>query len=148
MLGGNDNDQLFGGGGSDRLIGGAGKDRLFGEAGNDRLKGGNENDRLDGGSGNDRLDGGSGNDRLDGSKGKDVITTGQGRDRIILKRNGGFDRLTDFQNNQDKIDLQRISFGQLSFQQERGDVIVNAGQNNLLRIEDTDLNLISAADFI
>lgn len=157
LIGGNDNDQLFGGGGSDRLIGGSGKDRLFGEAGSDLLKGGNENDRLDGGSGNDRLDGGSGNDRLDGSggndrmdggKGKDVITTGAGRDRIILKRNGGFDRLTDFQNNQDKIDLQRISFGQLSFQQRRGDVIVKAGRSNLLRIEDTDLNLISAADFI
>ncbi|MEM9448663.1 MAG: calcium-binding protein [Cyanobacteria bacterium P01_E01_bin.6] len=139
LLGGNDADRLFGGRGSDRLIGGAGNDRLFGEAGNDILKGGN---------GNDRLDGGAGNDRLDGSKGRDVITTGKGRDRITLRRNGGFDRITDFQNNRDKIDLVKISFGQLSFQQNRNDVLVKLGRSNLLRIEDTNLNAINRADFI
>lgn len=139
LIGGNGNDQLFGGGGSDRLIGGNGNDRMLGESGNDTLIAG---------SGNDRMFGGSGNDRFDGGKGKDVIETGRGRDRITLKRNGGFDRITDFQNGRDKIDLVRISFGQLSFQERRGDVLVKLGRNNLLRIEDTSLNAINRADFV
>ena len=139
LLGGNDNDRLFGGRGGDRLIGGAGNDRLSGEAGNDRLIGS---------AGNDRLDGGTGNDRLDGGKGRDVITTGRGRDRITLRRNGGFDRVTDFQNNQDKIDLVGLRFGQLSFQQNRNDVLVKLGRRNLLRIEDTSLNAIDRTDFV
>ena len=139
LIGSSGNDRLLGGRGNDNLIGGGGRDSLFGEAGQDFLKGGGSNDRLDGGAGNDRLDGG---------KGKDVITTGRGRDHIILRRNQGFDRVTDFQNNQDKIDLNRISFGQLTLQRRRNDVLVKLGRSNVLLIEDTNLRAINRADFV
>jgi Ca2+-binding RTX toxin-like protein len=101
-----------------------------------------------GGAGNDTLIGGTGNDILDGGPGNDVITMEPGRDRIILRRGQGFDRITDFQNNRDKIDLVGISFGQLTLQQQRNDVLVKLGGNNILLIEDINLRLINRADFV
>jgi len=133
------NDVILGLGGSDRLLGDSGNDRLFGDAGNDTLVGGTGNDVLIGGAGNDILDGGAGND---------VITTGAGRDRLILRRGQGFDRVTDFQNNLDKIDLVGIRFGQLTLHQRRNDVLVKLGQSNLLLIEDTNLRVIDRTDFV
>jgi Ca2+-binding RTX toxin-like protein len=112
------------------------------------LSGDAGNDRLIGGAGNDTLIGGTGNDILDGGLGNDVITTGLGRDRIVLHRGQGFDRVTDFRNNQDKIDLVGIGFGQLTLQQQRNDVLVKLGRSNVLLIEDTNLRFISRADFV
>lgn len=125
-----------------------GNDTILGLGNNDRLLGNAGNDRLVGGAGNDTLLGGTGNDVLDGETGNDVITTGTGRDRIVLRRRQGFDRITDFRNNQDKIDLIGISFGQLTLQQQRNDVLVKLGQSNVLLIEDTNLRVINRADFV
>lgn len=125
-------DLLYGSGGDDRISGGIGRakarqDRLYGEAGNDQLFGGNGIDLLDGGEGNDQLFGGtgrdlllgkSGDDRLLGEKGEDILIGGQGRDTLT----GGKDKdmfvfdsldeaqdvITDFDINQDVIDLRKI----------------------------------------
>jgi len=142
------NDRLIGLGGNDQLTGGNGNDRLIGGSGRDRLDGGSGKDRLRGGDDRDVLIGGNGNDILDGGAGRDVITTGGGRDRVILRRNQGFDRLTDFQNGRDKIDLVRISFGQLTLEQRRDDVLVKLGRTNVLLIEDTSLRQINRGDFV
>jgi Ca2+-binding RTX toxin-like protein len=112
---------------------------LLGNAGNDLLVGG---------TGNDTLLGGTGNDVLDGEAGNDVITAGSGLDRIVLRRRQGFDRITDFQNNQDKIDLVSINFRQLTLQQQRNDVLVKLGGANMLLIEDTNFRFINRADFV
>jgi hypothetical protein len=141
-------DQLSGTPRRDVLRGFGGNDTILGLGGNDRLIGDAGNDRLVGGAGNDTLIGGTGNDILDGGTGNDVITTGAGRDRIILRRGQGFDRITDFQNNRDKIDLVGISFGQLTLQQQRNDVLVKLGGVNVLLIEDINLRFINRADFI
>lgn len=132
----------------DVIRGLGGNDTIFGLGGNDRLLGDAGNDRLVGGAGNDTLLGGAGNDILDGGPGNDVITTGAGRDRIVVRRNQGFDRVTDFKNNQDKIDLVGISFGQLTLRQQGNDVLVKLGRGNLLLIEDTNLRVINRADFV
>ena len=163
-LGGNDvvrgfagNDLLDGGPGRDRLFGQAGSDTLIGGTGNDLLNGGDDNDRLFGqagsdiligGTGDDLIDGGTGSDRIDGGSGNDIITTGQGRDLIGIRQNNGFDRVTDFQNNRDRIDLVGIRFGQLSIVQQRDDVLIRVGTTNLVRLEDTNAVAINQADFV
>ncbi|WP_416673345.1 Calx-beta domain-containing protein [Egbenema bharatensis] len=126
------NDVIYGGDGNDTLIGGRGKpgfghDRLYGGKGNDLLDGGNGNDSLDGGKGNDtlyggkgrdlliggegndRLVGGQGHDILIGGKGNDTLTGGKGRDMFVFHRlDEGVDLITDFNPNEDLIDLRRI----------------------------------------
>ena len=148
LNGGADNDRLFGQVGNDILIGGTGNDVLNGGADNDRLFGQAGNDTLQGGDGNDILLGGTGNDRLDGGTGNDVMTTGGGRDIIVVRQNDGFDRVTDFQNNQDRIDLVGIRFGQLTIQQRQDDVLVKLGNTNLMLLENTNASVIDRADFV
>ncbi|TVQ24564.1 MAG: hypothetical protein EA367_01535, partial [Leptolyngbya sp. DLM2.Bin15] len=126
-------------GGDDVVRGLGGDDRLFGQAGNDTLRGGDGNDILLGGTGNDRLDGGPGND---------VITTGAGRDIIVIRQNDGFDRVTDFQNNRDRIDLVGIRFGQLTIRQRQDDVLIKLDNTNLLLLENTNASAIDRADFV
>lgn len=114
LLGGTGNDVLMGNDGTnaaettpavgldDRLYGEAGNDRLFGDAGNDFLSGGNDDDILSGGLGNDMLLGGLGND---------VLTGGAGADTFIFQAMSEMpkaDRITDFQQGLDKIDLSAI----------------------------------------
>ena len=147
LRGGADSDTLLAGTGNDQLFGDAGNDILNGDAGNDRLDGSSGNDLLQGGSGNDVLIGGTGNDRLDGGVGNDVITTGAGRDRIVVRRQGRT-RVTDFQNNLDKIELIGIRFNQLSLEQQQGDVFVKLGRNTLLVLDNTRLTTINRADFV
>ena len=148
LNGGADSDRIFGQAGNNTLIGGTGNDLLNGGADNDRIFGQAGNDRIFGGSGRDILLGGSGNDRIDGGPGNDVITTEAGRDLIVIRQNDGFDRVTDFQNNQDRIDLVGLSFGQLSIVQQRDDVLIRLGSTNLLRLENTNLSAINQADFV
>jgi Ca2+-binding RTX toxin-like protein len=148
ILGLGGNDRLLGDAGNDRLDGGTGNDQLFGSTGRDQLIGGAGNDILNGGSDRDILIGGAGNDILDGGLGNDRITTGSGRDRIVLRRNSGFDTVTDFQNGQDKIDLVGIRFGQLTLERDRNDVLIKLGRSNLMRLENTNLAAINQADFV
>ncbi|MEM9215467.1 MAG: S8 family serine peptidase [Cyanobacteria bacterium P01_F01_bin.150] len=148
ILGKAGNDRLIGRGGNDTLVGGGGNDRLIGGSGNDQLNGGGGRDFLSGGNGRDTLRGGGGNDVLDGGKGNDVIITGGGRDRIIIRKNQGTDRVRDFKNNRDTIDLKGMSFNQLTLRQRQDDVLVKFGGKNLLVLEDVSLNQINQADFI
>ena len=148
LIGGTGNDVLIGGADNDRLFGQAGNDALIGGTGNDVLNGGADSDRLFGQAGSDRLDGGTGNDRLDGGTGNDIITTGAGRDLIVIRQNDGFDRVTDFQNNQDRIDLVGIRFGQLTIRQRQDDVLIKLGTTNLLLLENTNAAAINQADFV
>lgn len=142
------NDRLRGYGGNDYLIGLGGNDRLIGDAGRDRLDGGTGNDDLRGGADRDVLLGGSGNDRLDGGTGNDTITTGTGRDIIVLGRGQGFDRVTDFQDGQDKIDLVGLRFGQLTIRQQRDDVLIKLGNTDMMLLEDVSSRRITSADFV
>ncbi|MEM9213001.1 MAG: S8 family serine peptidase [Cyanobacteria bacterium P01_F01_bin.150] len=148
LKGGSGDDTLVGGGGNDTLKGGGGDDILTGGSGNDTLKGGGGDDILTGGGGNDTLKGGGGSDRFDGGKGSDIIVTGGGRDRILIRRGQGFDRVKDFRDGRDKIDLVNINFNQLTLQQQKDDVIVKLGRQKLLRLEDTSLQVLDQADFV
>ncbi len=147
LVGGIDRDTLLGGGGRDVLIGGAGNDRLEGGGGKDRLIGGAGNDRLGGGGGNDVMIGSAGNDRIDGGGGSDVIKTGSGRDQIII-RGKGFDRVTDFQDRRDRVNLIGIGLGQITLDQRRDDVLVQFRGRSILLLENVNVGDLNRADFI
>lgn len=101
-----------------------GNDLILGNAGRDRLRGGDDNDTLNGGDGNDRLAGEADDDRLFGGDGNDVLIGGLGRDNmngdagndifVFLDiadsgtTGGTRDRIADFQQVSDKIDLSGI----------------------------------------
>ena len=139
--GGGGMDILMGGTGADQLRGGADDDSLFGDADVDTLLGGPGDDTLDGGDGNDRLEGGTGDDsllgglgadyllgcagadtlsgfvsvdRLDGGLGDDVLTGGTQADTFVFGRTAGNDRVTDFANDVDKLDLRAMDFASVA----------------------------------
>ncbi len=71
----------------------------------DTINGGNGNDHLSGGSGDDVFSGGRGNDVLNGGAGNDVLTGGLGNDTFQFAFASGTDQITDFNVNNDYIQL-------------------------------------------
>jgi VCBS repeat-containing protein len=120
LSGGSGGDELYGGSGNDFLSGGSGSDLLSGGSGSDILSGGSGSDVLDGGSGSDKLLGGSGNDILTGGSGGDYIWGGSGSDTFVYTRASdstlcNWDRIIDFQQGKDKIDLTALLGGAVKF---------------------------------
>jgi Ca2+-binding RTX toxin-like protein len=130
MTGGDGDDQIDGRGGNDLLAGGAGNDAIIGGDGQDTLQGGQHNDRLNGDAGNDwlfgntendSLFGGSGSDSLAGGYGNDVMQGGGGADRFIFGPKQGSDRITDFQDGVDKLNIKGVGgVGDLSIVKNSG----------------------------
>lgn len=107
---GGGNDLIYGGaaGGvnaSDVIDAGAGNDLVFAGAGNDSVSGGAGNDELFTGAGNDTVDGGAGVDTLWGGGGDDVFSGGDGADLFIFSSGHGHDTVTDFNVNDDILQL-------------------------------------------
>ncbi len=103
--GGGNDDRVSGGDGDDLIRGGGGNDTLDGNDGNDTLNGGDQADLLRGDAGNDLLRGDAGLDTLDGGAGNDVLTGGANRDTFVFANRYGSDRITDFEDNLDRIQL-------------------------------------------
>lgn len=128
-LQGNDgNDVLYGGADADHLYGGIGADTLEGDNGNDFLYGGNGGDMLFGGDGDDRLLGNAGSDTLDGGAGNDVLIGGIGADTFVFGVGYGADRVADFQNNIDVIEIEAALLG--SGTPVAADLIAYAGRTD------------------
>lgn len=131
LKGGGGRDSLYGGDGDDiiqgsgGLYGGNGNDVItsdfrrrsaegdtqHGEAGDDIMKGSNGNDRMYGGAGDDVMSGGLSRDLIHGGSGQNILSGGLDRDTFAFQSFGadhGFDRITDFEVNYDKIDLRGI----------------------------------------
>lgn len=143
------NDKIIGTSGNDVFDGGKGKDLIIGGKGNDQLSGGKGKDTLKGGAGRDLLDGGEGNDRLIG---------GSKADSFVFKAGSGFDRVLDFQDDIDSLQLNSdLWTGDLTAQQVvdqfasnvAGDVIFSFGTgsfviNNMVKADLVDDILINA----
>ena len=121
LYGGQDNDILHGDAGDDVVKGNRGNDILNGESGIDDLRGGGGNGTLDGGADNDYLYGENGMDTLFGGAGNDTLSGGLGggvgdgyTDTYVYKSTasggGGFDRVKDFENGIDVLDLTDFGF--------------------------------------
>lgn len=106
--GGADSDNLRGLGGEDRIYGQAGVDSLYGGADDDSLSGGAGADWLVGGAGEDLIYGGTEADRLTGGLGDDILSGGAAADTFIFAAGHGHDRVTDFADNVDKLDLRAL----------------------------------------
>ena len=129
LEGGTGNDTLEGNAGDDLLSGDAGDDLLMGGIGADTLDGGADDDRLEGGGGDDLLIGGAGDDHLlggrrfdlllggagadtlDGGAGNDTLIGGGGADSFVFRAGSGADRVVDFQNGVDMIEIEAALLG-------------------------------------
>ncbi|MDI7861320.1 hypothetical protein MRS76_05070 [Rhizobiaceae bacterium n13] len=154
ILGGVGNDKLFGGYGADRIEGGNGGDLLNGGNGEDKLFGGLRADKLYGGAGNDGVYGGEGTDTLDGGAGNDLLQGGVGGDQFVFKTGYGIDRIADFQDGIDKVNLKGVSsianFADLQehMAQVGASVEIDFDGGDVLKIADTTIAELDKGDFL
>jgi Ca2+-binding RTX toxin-like protein len=127
--GGDDNDTIRGGAGDDDIQGGSGEDNIRGGAGDDTIDGGLGRDTLRGGAGNDTLNGFHQWDVLIGGKGDDVLTGGFGNDTFVFGPHDGHDRITDFVNGQDRIDLSALGLNAADYATVVAPALSGAGAN-------------------
>ena len=121
VLGDGDDRALTGGGddiadgqaGDDLFFLGTGNDTAFGGFGSDTLNGGSNADVLDGGPGDDRVRGEAGVDHLNGNSGNDLLNGGASADTFWFFdiQSMGQDRITDFEDGLDQINLSDWGFG-------------------------------------
>ena len=135
------------------MIGGGGDDTLSGGEGRDRVKGGGGDDLVNGGGGNDRVIGGNGVDTLDGGSGSDRYNGGLGADTLIFEVDGVSDKINDFEDGLDLIDVSAFGIGDIDAIIETGsqvglDAVIDFGGGDTIVIEDTQLSQIGADDFI
>ena len=157
LYGGRDADNVFGGAGDDVLRGNLGNDVIAGTDGQDRLFGGGGNDILTGEHGRDFLLGENGKDILDGRQGDDNLTGGAGADIFVYLDfiEGGFDRILDFEDGVDRIDLSDFlsdingmdDVNRIATDVAAG-VRLNFGDGNVLLIENTSESQLDVGDFI
>jgi Ca2+-binding RTX toxin-like protein len=117
---------LNGSNSDDFIQGSAGNDTINGHAGNDTINGQNEDDILQGSSGFDIINGGQGDDTIYGGANADVLTGGKQEDTFRIGfapresiptnaiDNLGVDTITDFNLDQDIIELDADVFAELA----------------------------------
>ncbi|WP_283104899.1 beta strand repeat-containing protein, partial [Shewanella marisflavi] len=152
--------------GDDILAGNQGDDILFGQGGDDELHGGSGDDLLLGGMGTDELIGGAGEDILIGGLGDDTLTGGSGKadsetDTFVWQQGDtGTDHITDFNINQDKLDLSDLLQGEnagnlenyLHFTVDNGSTTIEIDANNDGHVDQTivldgvDLSYLGTTD--
>lgn len=170
LAGGDGDDLIHGGGGADRLFGDAGEDVLNGRAGDDLIRGGDDkdvvrggagddiingdagNDLILGGDGDDLLYGGSGNDRIRAGAGDDIVRTGRGKDIVVLDDGFGTDRVINFTDGRDRIDLRNLtgvdSLDDLAMSETpSGSAVIGVGDDMLI-LTGISQSLLDSADFI
>lgn len=141
-------DRLYGSAQADRLLGFAGKDAISGGKGNDVLAGGVGNDNLSGGAGNDLLRGDEGADHLRGGAGRDILTGGKGADHFVFAAHEGHDKITDFQNGVDRLEiLGDVTFADLHIAKVGTSVAVSF-DHTVITLDHTKLAAIGAEDFL
>lgn len=189
IYGGNQGDTLLGHGGGDDLRanrgndevrGGSGADQIRGGWGADDLRGNGGADSIKGERGSDTILGGGGNDTIMGGTQKDILTGGNGADVFEFRTlahsqtgAGGRDRITDFNQGVDTIDVSAIdaqsgpgnqtfdfigntafsgTAGELRYSQANGKTFVLGDVDGDLsadfEIELTGLIALTASDFV
>jgi Ca2+-binding RTX toxin-like protein len=91
--------------GIQNLMGSDFNDSLRGDTGHNMLFGGSGGDDLAGGAGQDSLYGGDGNDKLYGQSGDDTLSGGNGADTFQFAMGSEQERISDFADNIDRIEL-------------------------------------------
>ena len=151
ILGGEGDDNLTGGAGSDIIRGGSGNDTIYGgegvdvirgDSGGDEIYGGEDSDTILGDDGDDTIYGGTGNDTILGGKGDDTLEGGVGEDTFAFKASAGEDTITDFEVDNDMIDLsliqETITYSDLTIAQDGSDTKITVSHDDL----DDDVTII------
>lgn len=99
-------DTIRGTSAANHIFGGIGNDLLSGLGGDDVISGGADNDTISGGSGSDRISGDGGKDKMSGDGGRDAFVFASLAD--TARSLNGADRVMDFVQKQDRIDLSAI----------------------------------------
>lgn len=154
LAGGRGDDDIRGGAGDDTLGGGGEKDLIRGGAGDDDILGSTGTDTLFGGRGDDTVKGGNQADTIDGGQGFDVLTGGLGRDVFVFDRGHDTDRVTDFQDGKDKVDIRTFNLTDFdalddvfTLDEVDGAVTIDTG-SDLLVLEGVTLAQLGDSDFL
>jgi serralysin len=136
-------DIISAGDGDDVALGGGSRDFLSGRGGNDILRGESGADLVAGGQGDDMIYGGNGSDRMLGNSGADIFVfeAGTGRDRVM-----------DFRDGEDKIDLSafdlRFADVQASLSAFHGGVRITLDGGPSIDLIHTTIGQLDRGDFI
>ena len=148
ITGGTGRDLMRGGSGGGTIHGNEGNDVIRGDSGDDTIHCGDDNDLILGDTGNDTLYADAGDDFLIGGAGDDSLTGGTGADTFVFEDGGGHDTITEFDTDNDTIDLslvsEAITFADLTFtalSDGTGTVIMHSalgGSITVLGLDPTD----------
>jgi Ca2+-binding RTX toxin-like protein len=129
------------------LQGGDRDDTIAGGAGDDTIKGGGGEDTLEGGAGDDTLKGSSGDDTLRGGAGDDTLVGGRGADTFIQDFSvAGNDTITDFNPDEDVIDIAGLGEDNLAVEVVDGGTLISAGEDNSLFVENVTPEQLAASN--
>ena len=131
-VGSSGSDVIGGSSGHDTLKGLSGDDTLFGNDDNDSLLGGSGDDLLYGGNGDDTVDGGAGDDSLWAGAGDDLFSGGEGADTFLFGAAAGNDTITDFNLDDDSLDLAARGFADLAAVEAASSDTTVDGESGLL----------------
>ncbi|THH38636.1 hypothetical protein E4Z66_03445 [Aliishimia ponticola] len=164
IYGGRDADEIYGGSGNDNLRGNLGGDQIHGGDGADDIRGGGNGDALYGGAGDDFIMGEGGTDIIEGGAGDDMLFGGYGggsndgqRDVFRFASSadgaGGFDRIRDFENGTDVIDVSAFGFSAFSevaaLASDTGSAMrIDFGGGDVIYIDYFSQSLFDAGDVI
>jgi Ca2+-binding RTX toxin-like protein len=106
---------------------------------------------VDGGDGADVLRGHEGADSLDGGAGNDILVGGDDADRFVFEGANGADRVVDFQDGVDRIDLTAYAVndvGDFTVAQVGVNTVISGYGGGTIRLDNTDAGDIDDADFL
>lgn len=151
LVGNDGNDRISGNGGADTVRGGDGDDLILGGDGKDFLNGQDGNDTIFGGEQSDFLEGGADDDRLIGGAGFDRYKTGTGNDVVVVKVGDGKDKIVDFDDGVDRIELRDFNFSGFAdvaaiANQNGANVRINFNASDILIIENFNIGNFDASD--
>ncbi|MEL6584988.1 MAG: hypothetical protein AAFQ36_14275 [Pseudomonadota bacterium] len=122
-------DVIYARSGNDYVISRGGDDHLMLGNGHDWAIAGEGDDMVVGGRGRDQIWSSSGDDVVIGGRGNDKISLGHGEDVFVYRPDDGFDRLYDFDADEDIIDLTAFRDG------SGADVNVTVNSHGLIFID-------------
>ncbi|GIT90463.1 hypothetical protein JANAI62_00550 [Jannaschia pagri] len=120
---------------------------------NDRIVGSTDGNRLFGLDGEDYLDGAAGSDIIEGGRGNDDLLGGAGADRFVFGLFSGNDRILDFEDGSDIIDLRPynvLQFSDLALSVDDDDLLINIGGfgTSIRLVSENGQTVLTEADFL
>lgn len=145
-------ENLLGSAFNDSLVGDNMSNVLTGGDGNDSIVAGGDSDFVFGGRGDDAIQGNGGTDRIEGGEGNDTLSGGSsGKDYFIYRAAWGNDRITDFEDKVDFIDLRGLglTFADLDITAQGPDTLItDAEHGGTILIQHLQPSQLTGADFL